>query len=177
MQYYGGAELAAAFKTVRENTIAIAEDVGEDHYPYRATPEVRSFAELLSHIAVTPRWSLAVHGERVTFIDFEQFRRRTAQAATEEQALRSKADVIRALRDGCDAFTGFLAGLSDDVLAERVAFPEPIKPSSKTRFEMLLGVKEHEMHHRGQLMLIQRMLGMVPHLTRRRDAMRAAANP
>ena len=39
-------------------------------------------------------------------------------------------------------------------------------PPTKTRFEMLLGGKEHEMHHRGQLMLIERMLGIVPHLTR-----------
>jgi uncharacterized damage-inducible protein DinB len=31
---------------------------------------------------------------------------------------------------------------------------------------MLLSPKEHEMHHRGQLMLVQRMLGQVPHLTR-----------
>ena len=40
---------------------------------------------------------------------------------------------------------------------------------------MLLGVKEHEMHHRGQLMLVQRLLGMVPPLTRQREAMRAQA--
>jgi len=40
---------------------------------------------------------------------------------------------------------------------------------------MLLGVKEHEMHHRGQLMLIQRLLGRVPHLTRARQQMRAQA--
>jgi uncharacterized damage-inducible protein DinB len=51
-------------------------------------------------------------------------------------------------------------------------------PSSKSRFEMLLGPKEHEMHHRGQLMLVQRMLGKVPHLTRQMQervaAMKAA---
>ena len=35
---------------------------------------------------------------------------------------------------------------------------------------MLLSVKEHEMHHRGQVMLVQRMLGIVPHLTRQREA-------
>jgi uncharacterized damage-inducible protein DinB len=34
---------------------------------------------------------------------------------------------------------------------------------------MLLGAKEHEMHHRGQLMLIERMLGIVPHLTRQME--------
>jgi len=35
---------------------------------------------------------------------------------------------------------------------------------------MILSVKEHEMHHRGQLMLIQRMLKIVPHLTRNMEA-------
>ena len=65
-------------------------------------------------------------------------------------------------------------GLSPGLLAEIVSFAPPIQPAQKTRFEMLLGVKEHEMHHRGQLMLIERMLGIVPHLTRRREAPVAA---
>jgi uncharacterized damage-inducible protein DinB len=40
---------------------------------------------------------------------------------------------------------------------------------------MLMGTKEHEMHHRAQLMLIERMLGMVPHLTRQMQERLAAA--
>jgi uncharacterized damage-inducible protein DinB len=32
-----------------------------------------------------------------------------------------------------------------------------------------MGAKEHEMHHRGQLMLIQRLIGITPHLTRQRE--------
>jgi uncharacterized damage-inducible protein DinB len=43
------------------------------------------------------------------------------------------------------------------------------------RFEMILSVKEHEMHHRGQLMLVERMIGLVPHLTREMQARMAAA--
>jgi len=43
--------------------------------------------------------------------------------------------------------------------------PKGMPEASKTRFEMLLGVKEHEMHHRGQLMLMERLIGIVPHLT------------
>jgi hypothetical protein len=39
---------------------------------------------------------------------------------------------------------------------------------------MLLGVKEHEMHHRAQLMLVERMLGITPHLTRRNQERMAA---
>ena len=49
-------------------------------------------------------------------------------------------------------------------------------PSSKSRFEMILSVKEHEMHHRGQLMLIERIVGIVPHLTREMQARIAAAS-
>ena len=40
---------------------------------------------------------------------------------------------------------------------------------------MILSVKEHEMHHRGQLMLIERVIGVVPHLTREMQARIAAA--
>jgi uncharacterized damage-inducible protein DinB len=39
---------------------------------------------------------------------------------------------------------------------------------------MLIAVKEHEMHHRGQLMLMERMIGIVPHLTRDQQARMAA---
>jgi len=53
--------------------------------------------------------------------------------------------------------------------------PAGITPASKTRFEMILSVKEHEMHHRGQLMLLERLLGIVPHLTRQMQERMAAA--
>ena len=48
-------------------------------------------------------------------------------------------------------------------------------PATRTRFDMLLAAKEHEMHHRGQLMLLQRMVGVVPHLTLQRQAAMARA--
>ena len=44
--------------------------------------------------------------------------------------------------------------------------PPGATPETKSRFEMLLSPKEHEMHHRGQLMLMQRLIGLTPHLTR-----------
>src|SRR6516164_442063 len=76
MNLYGPKQLADSMRTVRKNTILIAEDIQEKDYGYRATPGSRS--------------------------------------------------------------------------------------------EMLLGTKEHEMHHRAQLMVIERLLGIVPHLTRNR---------
>jgi uncharacterized damage-inducible protein DinB len=54
--------------------------------------------------------------------------------------------------------------------------PPGMQPASKSRFEMIAGVKEHEMHHRGQLMLMERMIGIVPHLTREMQARMASMN-
>jgi uncharacterized damage-inducible protein DinB len=84
----------------------------------------------------------------------------------DEQRPRSKAQIITLLRDEGERWANWLESQSDEFLAERVKVPSGMMPPTKTRFEMLLGGKEHEMHHRGQLMLIERMLGIVPHLTR-----------
>jgi uncharacterized damage-inducible protein DinB len=90
----------------------------------------------------------------------------------EEKTPRSKSEIIALLHDEGNRWCQWVEGLSEDILSEQVKMPGGI---SKSRFEMLLGTKEHEMHHRAQLMVIQRLLGIVPHLTRRLQAAREAA--
>ena len=172
---YGAKELAEGFRTVRKNTIQIAEDIPADKYGFKAAPDVKSVGEMLAHLAVSPRWQLAVHGDRVSSLDFAFFGTRQAQSVAEEKALQTKEHIIAVLEQGGEQFATFLSGLTPEVLAEQVTLPPAGQASRKTRFEMVLGVKEHEMHHRGQLMLIERILGIVPHLTRQREATRAAA--
>jgi uncharacterized damage-inducible protein DinB len=176
MTCYGADRLADSFRTVRKNTIVLAEEIPADKYDFRPAAGVRTVGELLAHVAVATRWHLQLHSEGVTFVDFETFAANLARAAGAEQLLRTKDEIVAALKTDGEQFASFLAGLSDEKLAERVGFPPPLQPSTKSRLEMLLAIKEHEMHHRGQLMLIQRLLGMVPHLTREREAMRAQAS-
>jgi uncharacterized damage-inducible protein DinB len=171
--YYGGKNIADSFCTVRKNTLAIAEEIPEEKYGFRTTPEVMSVAETLAHLAVSPGWQLEVHGKKISQIDFAMFSDRMQRAAAAEKALRTKAEILAALRDEGEKFASFVESLDEATLSSTVSFPPPVQPATKTRFEMLLGVKEHEMHHRGQLMLVQRLLGQVPHLTRARQAMAA----
>ena len=171
---YGAKELAEGFDTVRKNTVQIAQDIPADKYDFKAAGGVKSVGEMLAHLAVSPRWQVDLHTERVTAVDFSLFGARLARAAAEEKTLRTKDQIVAALEEGRGEFVRFLARLTPELLAETITFPPPIQPSTKTRFEMLLGVKEHEMHHRGQLMLIERILGIVPHLTRKREAMAAS---
>jgi uncharacterized damage-inducible protein DinB len=171
---YGAKELAEGFRTVRKNTIQIAEDIPADKYGFQAAPGVKSVGQLLAHIAVSPRWQMEVHGQGVASIDTGFFAARAQTVMAQEKALASKEQILEALRRGGDEFASMVDGMAAIVLEQIVAFAPPIQPAQKTRFEMLLGVKEHEMHHRGQLMLIERLLGIVPHLTRRREAAAAA---
>jgi uncharacterized damage-inducible protein DinB len=167
MNYYGSKELARSFRTVRKNTIAVAEDIPEQHYGFRATPETRSVAQTLVHILVSPRFPEQVHLiERRTTLDGFDFFGFFGALSAEEQAARSKAEIIGMLRAEGDKFAHMLEGLPEDVLSQQVASPQGVEPPSKSRLELLLSAKEHEMHHRGQLMLIERLLGIVPHLTR-----------
>lgn len=176
MQYYGGKEMADAFRTVRKNTIQIAEDIPEDQYGYRVTPDVQTVAEELAHVAAATWWAHQVHQvEKKTFITFEDFSTFMGKSAEIEKGLQTKPQIVDALRKNGEKFAQLLESLTPEQLAETVSFPPPVQPSTKTRFEMLLGIKEHEMHHRGKLMVVERLLGIVPHLTRARQQRMASA--
>ena len=166
MTYYGGKELATAFRTVRKNTIQIAQDIPDDRYDFKASADTRSVRETLVHIALSTTFPSEVHKNKLTdmqSLDFQEIMRRL----TAEQAKpRTKSEVVALLETSGRDFASFLEGLSDAFLAESLKMMPGAEPPSRTRFEMLLSPKEHEMHHRGQLMLIERMIGVTPHLTR-----------
>jgi uncharacterized damage-inducible protein DinB len=181
MTYYGPKEMAASFRTVRANTLKVAEEIPEEKYSFRPAPGSRTVAETLAHIAAGPRMQQQIqfeeHRSTLEGFDFFAF---MGKLAAEEQTPRTKAQILDLLRTDGEKFASKLEGASEAFLGETVTFPQGMVPPSKTRFEMLMGAKEHEMHHRGQLMLVQRLIGIVPHLTRQMEeriaAMKAAAS-
>jgi uncharacterized damage-inducible protein DinB len=174
MSHYGGKELGAAFRTVRKNTIQIAEDIPEDKYGFKPASETRTIAQTLAHMAISTEFAHSIHGKGVSDLTKLDFGALSGKMAAEEAKQRTKAEIITLLKSEGERYVSYVDGLSDAFLAETVAMPPGAQPSKKTRFEMLLGPKEHEMHHRGQLMTMERMVGVVPHLTRQRQEQMAA---
>jgi len=166
MTYYGAKQLAESFRTVRKNTIQIAQDIPEDKYSFKAAEDVRTVEKLLTHIALSYTFQYSVHRERRTTMYGFNFPALMQQLQAEEAKPRTKDEVIELLRTEGEKWASFLEGLSEDSLGETITMPPGGTPPQRTRFDMVLSVKEHEMHHRGQLMLIERILGIVPHLTR-----------
>ena len=169
MTYYGGKELAAAFRTVRTNTIKIAEDIPETQYSFKPAPSTRSVAEMLSHIAVSTGFQSHVLENKVTDMNTLNFMEMFQQFTAAEKKPRTKAELVEFLQQEGERFAALLEALPEGVLAEQVTMALGAQPATKSRFEMLLSAKEHEMHHRGQLMTMQRMIGLVPHITRQME--------
>ncbi len=170
MNIYRAKQLADSFRTVRKNTIQIAEDIPESQYGFVAAEGTRSVAQYLAHIAtVTPLWQ-DIHGaKKLTNMDDYDFAPVFIELEAQEKKKRSKAEILGLLQTEGEKFAAFLEGLSDETLAEQII--ESSSEPAKSRLEALMSAKEHEMHHRGQLMLIERMLGIVPHLTRKYEEM------
>ena len=167
MTYYGAKELAESFRTVRKNTIQVAEDIPEDKYDFKAATDVRSVEKLLTHIVLATRFQYQINAiEKRTTMEGFNFPALMQEIMAEEAKPRTKAQVIELLRSEGERLANFVSEVSDDFLAQVVMMPPGGTPPQRTRFDMISSVKEHEMHHRGQLMLIQRMIGVVPHLTR-----------
>lgn len=167
MNLYGPKQLADSMRTVRKNTIVIAEDIPEKEYSYRPTPESRSVAETLRHIALLSRADRLIHEEQhLSSLEGYDFGQLIKNSETEEKRLGSKSDIVAQLLTEGDRWCRWVEGLPDAWLSEQVRMPGG---GSKSLFEMLVGPKEHEMDHRGQLMVIERLLGIVPHLTRNRQ--------
>jgi uncharacterized damage-inducible protein DinB len=174
MNHYGGKEMAASFRTVRKNTIQIATDIPEDKYGFKATPDTRTVAQMLVHIAVGSDFATYLHGNKISDMSKINFPEQFQKMASEESKPRTKAEIIALLESKGNEFASFLEGLPDFFMAETIAMPPGGTPTSRTRFDMLLSAKEHEMHHRAQLMVLERLIGVVPHLTRQREAQQAA---
>jgi uncharacterized damage-inducible protein DinB len=171
---YGPKQLADGMRTVRKNTIQIAEDIPEQEYHHRPTPESRSVGELLGHILFLSGFDRLVHEKEhlTSLLGFDLGSLVKGSEAFEKMS-RSKAEIVEMLRTDGELSALWMAQLPEGFLSEMVRQPGG---ASKSRLEMLLGTREHEIHHRAQLTVIERMLGIVPHLTRNRQATQASTN-
>ena len=163
MALYSIRQLADSMRAVRANTILIAGDIPASQYDYRPGPQSRSVAETLVHIAWLWTADRFMHEEkRLHTLEGFDFPALLQRSAIEEKRQRPKAEIIEMLRTEGDRWVQWVEQLSEAFLLERVALPGG---ASVSRFEMILATKEHELQHRAQLTVIERLIGVVPRFT------------
>ena len=124
MNIYGSKHLANSFRTVRNNTIQVAEDIPEAQYSYVAAEGTRTVAQMLAHVGtMTSLWQ-EIHGDNAVS-DMNQFDFLTTfnRLQMEESQPRTKAEIVSLLRSEGEKFAAFLESLSEAKLAEEVQGP------------------------------------------------------
>src|SRR6201993_116767 len=118
MTSYGAKDLASAFRTVRKNTIQIAEDIPESRYGFVAAPDVRTVARMLTHVAIATRIWEEVHKKRLTNLVGFDFFGMMDRFNAEEAKTRSKLEILDLLRTEGEQFAAWMETLTPEILAE-----------------------------------------------------------
>jgi uncharacterized damage-inducible protein DinB len=140
---------------VKRNIKESAEQMPEANYSFKPTPDVRSFGEILAHVAgASYVFCSAAKGEKSPF-DEEHFEK---NAKTRDAIVKATSDAIAY----CD--TAFSA-LTDATAGQMIA--APFGSNQIPRTAALVGQIGHDNEHYGNLVTYFRLKGMVPPSSKR----------
>jgi len=159
------------WKDARGGLIEEVEKIPEDQFSFRATPDTRTVSEILQHVISTQK---IIVGEACR--PDTNLRRQSFAAHAEEYApgvgdVTDKNGLIELLRTSMDECAAKISSY-DDKLGESMQSLMG-QPITKVRF-LTFGMS-HEMYHRGQLTVYQRLLSIEPALTEKFRRMTAGA--
>jgi uncharacterized damage-inducible protein DinB len=140
---------------VKRNIKESADQMPEANYSFKPTPDVRSFGEILAHVAgasyvfcAAARGEKSPHGEE----DFEK-------TAT------TRAAIVKATNDAIAYCDGAFTALTDATAGQMVQ--APFGTNQVPRVNPLLGQIGHDNEHYGNLVTYFRLKGMVPPSSKR----------
>jgi uncharacterized damage-inducible protein DinB len=138
-------EAKEAYSAVKNNILKSAEKMPEENYGFKPAPRVRTFGQILGHVAEEQYFFCgSVKGEQ--------------KAADIEKAKTSKADLLAALRDSFAYCDSVYDGLTDATAVQMIKVGE----SQGTRLRMIWGNTVHDNSHYGNLVTYMRIKGLVP---------------
>ena len=150
-----------SWKDVRNGLIEEVEKIPEDQMSFRATPDTRSIAEILQHIVETQK---ILVGEtcredsnlfRQSFVAHGQEYAPGVRDVSDKQAL---IDLLRSSQEESEAAVMAHADMWDAPM-------NGITGQPTTKGAILAFATSHEMYHRGQLTVYERLLNIEPVLT------------
>jgi hypothetical protein len=137
-------ELKTAYARVKANFVKAAEKMPEDQYDFKPMPDMQSFKERITHIAVSNMGPCsALNG---------------APKSIDPKTLRSKADVVAALKDSFAACDPLIDNMTDADAVTMVAGRGTPRP----KLGMAFGLIAHDVEVYGYICVYMRLKGIVP---------------
>jgi uncharacterized damage-inducible protein DinB len=144
------------FEQIQGIVLKTAEKVGEDLYSFKPTPEVRSLAGVIGHIADGNNLLCrAASGEKV---DFEQIMKDFASVQVHEKKTK-KAELIAALNESRTFCNSVFAKLTDATGMEMVTW---FGGEQRPKLLVMTMNNNHNWEHYGNLVTYMRLKGIVP---------------
>jgi hypothetical protein len=141
----------ALWKGTIANINTAAEELSEALYAYRPTPDVRSFGELIAHVAGSQKMFCAMAlGDKVP------------GEADVEKTAKTKAAIVAALKES-NTYCERAYGQSDDAVKPMV----DIFGQQQPRFYALIMNATHDGEHYGNIVTYMRLNKLVPPSSRR----------
>nr|WP_224999713.1 DinB family protein [Cesiribacter sp. SM1] len=144
------AQMLADWQRAKEYTKEYLDAMPEDGYAFQPTPEIRSFAGQMLHIA----------GANYFFTSTALGTKNPYEGQDLEKMdnLKSKEAVTKFVMDSYDHVINAINGMTDEQLAKTVTMFKFEMPAE----QLLTKAHEHQTHHRGQSTVYLRMKGVTP---------------
>jgi uncharacterized damage-inducible protein DinB len=147
--------LRSSWNDIKRNIKESAELMPEANYSFKPTPEVRSFGEILAHVAgASYLFCASAKNEKAPFGE-DSF----------EKTAKTKAEIVKATNDAITYCDGAFAALTDASATALV--PAAFGSKQVTRVSSLIDQIGHDNEHYGNLVTYFRLKGLVPPSSRK----------
>jgi uncharacterized damage-inducible protein DinB len=151
------ATLKSMWDGLKLNLVQSAEKMPEADYGFQPTKDVRTFGQMIAHVA-NSSFSYCARGKGEDNPNKEDF----------EKTKTAKADIVKALNDAVAYCDGVYGGMTDAAAMELVKAGQNLAP--KARY--LITNISHDNEHYGNLVTYMRLKGLVPPSTERAQQMK-----
>ena len=163
--------IIALWKEARGGLMEEVQRIPEDQFSFRATPDTRSVAEVLQHIISTQKIIVGEACRPDTNLMRQSFAAHANEYAPGVGDVNDKNGLLELLRSSMDEAAASINSYADNLGDTMIGVAG--KPLAKSAF-LTFGFS-HEMYHRGQLTVFERLLSIEPALTERFRRLTASA--
>jgi uncharacterized damage-inducible protein DinB len=147
--------IKTAWEGAKRNLKESADQMPEPDYAFKPTEQVRTFGQILAHVAgANYVFCAAAKGEKSPFAE-DNF----------EKTAKTKAEIVKALNDSLAYCDAAYVGLTDRTAGESITMPFGM--GSQARAYALILNATHLQEHYGNLVTYFRIKGMVPPTSKR----------
>jgi uncharacterized damage-inducible protein DinB len=144
--------LQGQYATLKRNLTGAAEKMPGEHFSFRPTPEVRTYAELLAHTIET----------QFFYCNSVKGGADPIAGKSLEKTVTDKAGAVQMVKDGFAYCDELFANLTEESIAGMIAIGSAPNTRQAARGTQLTMVVVHGNEHYGNLVTYMRIKGIVP---------------